>query len=349
MHARRKPAAVSAAASIGAAVLAASLAAAPAQAADDPVRDQAFSFAVIGDVPYGAPAVEAFPSYIDSLNADDGLAFVAHVGDIKSGSTECTDEYFHRIKADFDTLEHPLVYTPGDNEWTDCHRPNNGGYNPLERLDKVREVFFAEPGKTLGQTMPVDSQAELGFPENVDFDKQRIAFTAVHVVGSNNSTAPWTGNTAATEAQAAEAEARTDAAVQQLRETFGDARQRNSRAVVVMTQADMFDPTVANPDPANYSAFTPIVETLVEEANRFDGPVYLFDGDSHVYNEDKPLTAGSAWLDFYGLDRSADNLTRVTVDGSANADNWLKVTVSPNGQAGKDSEVLSWTKVPAGQ
>lgn len=347
MRIRRTPAAVSAAVSIGT-VLAAGLTAPAAQAANASA-DSAFSFAVIGDVPYGAPAVEAFPSYIDSLNADDELAFVAHVGDIKSGSTECTDEYFSRIKADFDTFAHPLVYTPGDNEWTDCHRPNNGGYNPLERLDAIRDVFFAEPGKTLGQNMPVDSQTELGFPENIDFDRQRIAFTAAHVVGSNNATAPWTGNTTATAEQSAEVEARTGAAVAQLRETFSDARQQQSRAVVIMMQADMFDPTVANPDPTNYSAFVPIVETLVEEANRFDGPVYLFDGDSHVYNEDRPLAQGSSWLDFYGLDQSADNLTRITVDGSANADNWLKVTVSPNGQAGRDGNALSWTKVPVAQ
>ena len=39
----------------------------------------------------------------------------------------------------------------GDNEWTDCHRPNNGGYNPLERLAKVRATFFPSPGRTLGQ------------------------------------------------------------------------------------------------------------------------------------------------------------------------------------------------------
>ena len=54
----------------------------------------------------------------------------------------------------------PLVYTPGDNEWTDCHRTSNGGYTPTERLDVIRTTFFPQPGLTLGkQRRPVDAQA----------------------------------------------------------------------------------------------------------------------------------------------------------------------------------------------
>ena len=36
------------------------------------------------------------------------------------------------------------------------------------------------------------------------------------------------------------------------------------------------------------SAFQPLVQTLVDEASAFDGPVYLVNGDSHVYNSDRP-------------------------------------------------------------
>jgi hypothetical protein len=40
---------------------------------------------------------------------------------------------------------------------------------------------------------------------------------------------------------------------------------------------------------------------IAQESASFCGPVYLFNGDSHVYNSDQPLTAGSKWLSFYGL------------------------------------------------
>ena len=68
--------------------------------------------------------------------------------------------------------------------------------------------------------------------------------------------------------------------------------------VVLLTQADMFDVTVANPQIADYSAFKPIVQAIIDRSSRFAGPVYLFNGDSHVYNSDKPLAAGSRWLSF---------------------------------------------------
>ena len=293
------------------------------------------SFGIIGDVPYGSAEIAAFPSYIDDLNAHRELSFVGHLGDIKNGSSVCSDEYFARIRANFDTFRVPLVYTPGDNEWTDCHRVNNGAYNPLERLAAVRKTFFPRPGITLGTPMRVDSQAHDGYPENVDFRKNDISFTAVNIPGSDNSLLPWSGlgQATATAEQSAEVQARTQADIRQLTDTFRDARQHHDRAVVVMTQADMFDPTVTNPAPSDYAAFTPLVTTIVEQANAFGGPVYLINGDSHVFNEDHPLADGSAWLSFYGQPAAAANLTRLTVDGSSNAQDWLKATETPRGSA----------------
>ncbi|MGO4189669.1 hypothetical protein [Pseudarthrobacter sp. TAF60_1] len=314
-----------------------------------PAADQAFSFGVIGDIPYGAAEIAKFPAHIKDINADADLKFVTHVGDIKNGSSVCSDEYFQHIRTEFDTFEHPLVYTPGDNEWVDCHRTNNGAYNPLERLDKLREIFFNEPGKTLGETMPVKSQAGLGLPENVRFTQNRVAFSVVDVEGSNNSLQPWTGlgETAATPEQLAEVEHRTAADLEQIRATFSDATRRNDRAVVLMTQADMFDPALldaARANPETVSGFRGIVQTIIDETNRFDGPVYLINGDSHVYADNQPLAAGSPWLAVYGQDAAADQLQRITVDGSANATNYVKFHVAANSSKGGD--ILTWEKVP---
>ena len=305
--------------------------------------EESFSFAVIGDVPYGAADVAEFPGKVADINADPSLDFAVHVCEIKNCSSECSDEYFARIRADFDAFEMPLVYTPGDNEWTDCHRVNNGAYNPLERLDALREAFFAEPGMTLGARMPVRSQAGLGLPENVSFGVQRVAFAAVHVVGSNNSTLPWTGlgETEPTQEQLAEVAHRTEAGLALLRETFAAAKQRQDRAVVVFTQADMFDPGYQ--DGWAIDAFTPFVQALIDEATAFGGPVYLVDGDSHVYHEDSPLAPGSEWLARYGVAGSAANLRRVTVEGAAGVGSWLRFSVAPH--AVRDEDVVSWAHV----
>jgi hypothetical protein len=103
----------------------------------------------------------------------------------------------------------------------------------------------------------------------------------------------------------------------------------------------MFDPTGPNPQYADYYGFTPIVAAIARESAAFRGPVYLFNGDSHVYNEDKPLAPGSSWLSFYGVTTSAANLTRITCDGSTTVDNYLRVTVHHGGP-----DVLTWEKVP---
>jgi Calcineurin-like phosphoesterase len=325
---------------------------APAYAAEERgPGQQAFSFGVIGDIPYGDAEIAKFPSRIQDINSDRELDFVAHVGDIKNGSSVCSDEYFQHIRSEFDTFQHPLIYTPGDNEWVDCHRTNNGAYNPLERLEALREVFFPTPGKTLGETMPVKTQEELGLPENVSFTHNRVAFSVVNVQGSNNSLLPWSGigETAPTPEQKAEVDHRTAAAQQQLRDTFSEAVRRNDRAVVILTQADMFDPSLlaaatANPDAV--SGFRDIVATIIEETNRFDGPVYLINGDSHVFAENQPLAEGSPWLEIYGQ-QPADDLQRVTVDGSANATNYVKFTVAANSTDGPGT--LTWEKVPFSQ
>ena len=303
----------------------------------------AYTFAVIGDVPYGDAAQAAFPAFIAGINDDPDVQAVTHLGDIKSGSTTCDDQRFAAVRRDFDLFADPLHYTPGDNEWTDCHRANNGGYQPLERLAQVRRLFFSPAGRTLGRPQQVTTQAASGFPENQRWTEGDLSFATLHVVGSNNDLAPWSGlgNTTATDQQVAEQSARMRAAIANVRAAFADARTHQRRAVVLMQQADMFDPTVTDPQISDYSAFKPLVQALVEESRRFRGPVYLFNGDSHRFNQDRPLAAGSSWLDFYGVKGSADSLRRVTVDGSdlGEAD-WLKVTVQPRG-----SDVLAFQQV----
>jgi hypothetical protein len=314
-----------------------------ALAKEKPAKDT-FSFAVIGDIPYGDAQIAGFPRVVDQINADPAVQLVDHLGDIKSGSSVCSDDYFAMIRTQFDRFADPLVYTPGDNEWTDCHRPNNGGYNPLERLDAVRAAFFPRPGRTLGQdAVKVESHGRDGVPENVTYARAGVQFAALHIVGSNNGLLPWTGKTAPTPEQTAEVQKRTAAALELIDETFAAAAKdkEKSRAVVLLTQADMFDPTVPNPQSADYSAYQPIVREIAAKAAAYGGPVYLFNGDSHVYNADAPLAPGSPWLGFYGVTTPAPNLSRITVDGSTGVNDYLRVTVNPTGP-----QALTVTKVP---
>jgi hypothetical protein len=292
----------------------------------NPSSANPLTVSIIGDLPYTSAQLQAFPSWVDEINADPKVDSVVHLGDIKSGSTRCDDSYYATILALFGFFKDPLVYTPGDNEWTDCHRVNNGQYDPLERLDGLREVFFPEPGVTLGGRKQ-QVLAQDGYPENVLWMRSKAVFATLHVVGSNNSLLPWVGlgHSAPTTEQLAEANARIAATMGWVDEAFDTASENEARGVVLMMQADTFFG-------ANESAagFVEIVERVEDRAAAFARPVLLLQGDTHEYVEDTPLD-------------EAPNLTRVVVKGSADTpgDEWLKLTVDPRASA-----FFSWQRIP---
>lgn len=72
------------------------------------------TYAVIGDVPYGAAQIATFPRWVDQINADPAVSFTFHLGDIKNGSSVCSDAYFGQIRTQFDRFRKPFIYTP----WT---------------------------------------------------------------------------------------------------------------------------------------------------------------------------------------------------------------------------------------
>ncbi|MBI5107046.1 MAG: metallophosphoesterase [Solirubrobacterales bacterium] len=297
----------------------------PAAAAAEP----RYHLAVIGDVPYDAAQDAYLPTLIGAVNADPQVQAAVHLGDIKSGGTPCSDAWFAHIKDDvFGAFDDPLVYTPGDNEWTDCHRPTNGPYNPLERLARIREVFFPTPGQTLGRhPMAVTAQAA-PYVENVRWYRSRVAFGTVHVVGSNNSLAPWTGLTEPTPEQLQEVEGRTQAALDQIDAVFDRAELvsstgRRGKGVVLMMQADMWDGAAAN-----QTGFAAIKERIAQRARAFRKPVILLEGDSHGYKVDHPLP-------------TAPNVTRIVVEGSAPAREWLELRVVPDSRG-----IFFWSRRP---
>ncbi len=62
------------------------------------------------------------PAFISTINADPLVRLVLHVGDIHSGSQFCTLAYNRTVFNLWGDFKDPLIYTPGDNEWADCHK-----------------------------------------------------------------------------------------------------------------------------------------------------------------------------------------------------------------------------------
>ncbi len=260
-----------------------------------------FSFAVIGDVPYGPP--EELSALAARLNRQP-IMFTLHLGDIKTGTSRCSDDVYLKIRKLFDEFDKPLVYTPGDNEWTDCHRLPAGSYDPLERLDKIRRLFFASTDSFGKQKWALQSQRadprHARHVENLRWSHGKISFATLHLVGSNNNWQPELPSVA-------EFAAREEANLAWLRDTFAEARARNDVAVVLAMQADTF---MSDPGPA--SGFTRWLKVLADEVTRWGKPVLLLQGDSHHYRVDRPLRGADG--------KPLANLQRVVVPGESRAD-----------------------------
>jgi hypothetical protein len=278
----------------------------------------AFSFVALGDLPYGSPEKSYGPyrSLIDRIN-QEAPAFSVHVGDFKSGSTLCSDEEFANQLAHFQRFKGAVVYTPGDNEWTDCHRGNNGQYDPLERLSALRQRFF-KPGASLGQQpMPVQNQS-LRVPtfalyvENLRWLHQGVMFATVHIVGSNN-------NLESRDIAANREFFERDAAnVAWINDTFEQARLQQATALVLAFQADVLENKTPWEDFPAWSGFRNSVgETLLPLAKRWGKPVLMVHGDSHQFRVDQPFKLDQKPL---------SNVTRLIVPGASDV-RAVKVTV----------------------
>jgi hypothetical protein len=260
----------------------------------------AFSFGAMGDAPYFPWEEARYPLALRDIDQND-LAFVIHVGDIFW--RPCTDAMYRKALARFDALRHPVIYTPGDNEWTDCWERGSGGFQPQERLQRIRRIFYAKPPK-----IAVARQAE--FIENARWERDGVLFATVDIPGSANGMRPFPGRTAADDVANRR---RTEAAAAWVRQTFAEAKARGMKGVVIAFQANA---DLEKPGVPYHRYFEPFLGALTEESRRFGKPVLAVHGDGHVYTVDHP------WKD-------VPNFTRLQVPGSPRV-GWVRVFVTPD-------------------
>ncbi len=308
-------------------------------------QQRAFDFAIIGDMPYTRVQELEYQRVLGALNAAE-LALVAHVGDFQFdarpynqnpaiASMPCVEENYKAILDSFQTVRHPFILTPGDNDWTDCWPLEARKVDPLELLSRVRALFFPE-GRSLGQRqLAVKNQSAdpqyAKFRENLRWSVGGVTFVTLHIVGSNDNF----GRTPEMDAEHAERKAANIAWMQQ---AFAEAKASNSLGLVILTQAnpgfENFWPPAARtryfipfiprgqalPNPS--TAFGDYIDALGEQLESYGKPVALFHGDTHLFRIDKPLYSKKT-------KRLFENFTRVETFGWPDT-HWVRVSVDPN-------------------
>ncbi|HEY1271315.1 MAG TPA: hypothetical protein VGF08_05000 [Terriglobales bacterium] len=304
-----------------------------------------YAIGLWGDLPYSSTqATIGVPNLIADMNSQN-LAFTAHDGDLKSGGSECKDSVYTQALGYFASLHAPAIFTPGDNDWTDCDR--TAGYSSLVQLDKERSLFF-NTSFSLGQhrlrqqvqSTPLCLGVNGPTPcvENRRWTVRGVTYATLNIQGSCN-------NLCDTAPDPAEYAARNAADIAWMHDTVADAKTRNSAAIMFISQADPgFDASDATRAPtrdpqtlmendanAAFDGYQEFLLALRDEVVAFARPVAYVHGDSHYFRVDKPL------LDSLG--RRLENFTRVETFGDntfsshpADDDNnvhWLKVLVDP--------------------
>jgi hypothetical protein len=325
-----------------------------------------YSIGLWGDLPYSAEQAAVIPKLIADMNSQN-LAFTAHDGDLRqgSGSPNCADgSIYTRGFMYFGSLSAPAIFTPGDNDWTDCDRKSLGadGRNSLQELDNERALFFGTP-YTLGQSqflMEVQatpkckgfggSNGNTGSNSNVSLTQTatytdvpcvenrrwivgRVVYATVNIQGSCN-------NLCDDYPDPIEYAARNAADIAWVQGTFQLAKDQNCVAVMFITQADPgFDDTDATRAPTRNAntlvendaqkstdGYKDFLLALRTQVIAFGKPVAYVHGDSHYFRVDKPL------LDSTG--KRVTNFTRVETFGDHQPTlgdvNWLKVNVDPS-------------------
>lgn len=262
-----------------------------------PVRAETLVFAALGDMPYNLPDDDArYEALIAEFNRREP-AFTIHVGDTQSSRSPCSDALREKAARQFSLFTHPVIYTPGDNEWTDCHLHAPPDNDPQERLAKIRQQFFAEPSSLGQRRIPLVRQ-NAAFPENARWEAGGIVFATVHVVGSNN-------NLQRDAATLAEYSARNQANLVWIEAAFARAREAGAGAVVLGMQADLF----FEKHPYERTGFNDTIAAITEHAKTWTKPILLIQGDTHRYKVDQPLYEWSTRARF-------PHVTRLIVPGA---------------------------------
>ncbi|NBZ98611.1 MAG: hypothetical protein EBS88_03535 [Betaproteobacteria bacterium] len=256
------------------------------------VQAASFSFGLWGDMPYQkAGDASKMPAVLSSLN-NAKIDFSIFVGDIKDGSSKCTDDVYTDAIKLFDSMSHPVVYIPGDNEWTDCHRLNNGGYDSQERLAHIRKVMFAKPLSFGPKAISLESAKDQDstYIENKRFSKNNVLFVTFNIPGSNNN-------------------------------KILDDKDCKSGILLAFQGDPGFDlPETEDQDESKaptVSGYQNFLKVVVQETENYKGQVMLVHGDTHFFKVDKPL---------YSPTKVLPNFTRLQTFGSPNL-HWVKVTV----------------------
>ncbi|MGH8854999.1 MAG: hypothetical protein ACREWI_12045 [Telluria sp.] len=217
-----------------AALLAAAVIAAPV-AARDKKKDgdeHAHHFGIVGHrAADGGEA--ALKSVLDDAK-DEDLDFLVVTG-IKGAAEPCGDRVYQKRRDLFDKARRPVILSLTGSDWTGC-RNSAGRTNAIERLNRLRELFYGEPESLGKDKLPLtrlsSSPRFRSYAENAHWQVGKVLYATINLPAANNHYLPAAGRNS-------EYEDRAVANRFWLNRLFAIAKQDKAGAVVLFAEGNM--------------------------------------------------------------------------------------------------------------
>jgi len=269
---------------LGCAIALASVAAPPAAHAGG----KEFAFGVIGHVLRTGDGETALQEAIAETDADN-LAFVVANG-IKSAAEPCTDALYQRRRAMLDSAKNGLVLSLSASDWTGC-RNSQGKTAAVERLNRLRELFFADDFTLGGTRLPVVRESATAkfraYAENARWEIGQVMFATINLPANNNHYRTEAGRNS-------EFEDRAIANRDWLHRLFLFATRKKMAAIVLFCEGDPFDePGLLErltPTPRR-DGFTEVRKQLRDLSAKYPGKVLVI----HAASGRENLPRDIAW------------------------------------------------------
>ncbi len=267
-------------------------------AAQPPAPTWRYAFAVVANVVTEPGDESTLQRLVDGIGRNPQVSFVVYDGNLRGPRESCSDALFERRRGLLDASRAPVVFVPGQRDWVSCGTGGAGNYDPVERLDYLRQNFFND-ANALGETpLALTRESEVSrfrpYRENARWQVGDTVFVALNAPDGNNHFLNAGGRNG-------EFEDRVIANGFWLEHAAEFARRRNARAIVIFMQADALPEREERPDRfawlrfhrAPRDGYAELRRSLLKLAENFRGPIIIVHPEEtklpHGFTIDQPL------------------------------------------------------------
>jgi hypothetical protein len=251
---------------------------------------QTVRFAVIGGVPANPAQETPVRALVAAIASHPEIEFILDVGNLKGAQEPCTDILLQDRQALLNSSSLPLMFVPGAHDWVDCQTTAAGRFDPLERLDLLRDLMFSTSDSMGAVSLPLTHESEVSrfrnFHENTEWQQGPVLFVTLNVAGNNNHFVAAGGRNG-------EFDDRTIANRFWLAHAERSARQRHPTAVVIAIEGDPGLNVQSHRGPFDWldfrrasprDGYQEFKQDLLKFAQQYDGPILLINQHEHAAN-----------------------------------------------------------------